>query len=149
MSKATKTIISLLKIFLVLFLFLSLYAYMMMGMPLSAYLFALIATLIIEVVVASILKFFRSGELKGVIAVNFISHTILHYLFYVNGLYDWIAVTFAVVIFLEVLVVFLEWGLLSYIFSNRKKLFLFVLALLMNAISFAIGWFVLDFDSIF
>lgn len=111
-----------------------------------SYLTTLLLTLILEIVVVLVAWLFgyrKKYILLSVILVNLITNPLLNYILWLNNSsYNFFTVTLPNLILLEILVVFVEWLLL--VFAIRRNfVFLFILSLIANAISFITGLFLL------
>lgn len=106
-------------------------------MPISNMLFALLLTIAIEGGAAFILGYRKKLQLLIIVLVNVITNPALNYillLFRMIG-YD---VSFYPVLMLEIAVVFTEWRIMAYAFKTDSKK-LFILAALMNGLSYGAG----------
>jgi hypothetical protein len=101
------------------------------------YLLTLLLTLIVEGGVAYLVGLRKRRQLLAVVTINVITHVILNYLILVLS-YLGLNVPFMLVIFLETLVVVVEWRLLVYVFHSPSRR-LFVTSLLSNTASFLTG----------
>ncbi len=106
-------------------------------MQIITYLASLITTIISEIGVAMLLGYRSESVLRAIILVNLITHPLLGYTLWINA-YENLINTSVLVAVLEVLVVFVEWGLLYFVLRERPRRLLF-LSLAANASSFGIG----------
>jgi hypothetical protein len=102
------------------------------------YLFALILTIVIEVSIAAAFGYRSQKEILSIVLVNLITQPALNYFLLLNSFLGLIAESIQFILFLEILVIFVEWGLLVYTLKTdlRKT---FVLSLVMNLASFVVG----------
>jgi hypothetical protein len=107
-----------------------------MDLP-GRYLLALLLTVAIEAAVAWLFGFRAARSQLAVAMINCITNPSLNFLLLVLA---WLgaAVTLPLVLFLEVMVVLVEWRLLVYVFGNPKGR-LFSLSLAAIAVSFLAG----------
>jgi hypothetical protein len=106
-------------------------------MQIINYLASLVITITSEICVAILFGYRTESALRAVILVNLITHPILGYMLWINAYEDLIDMGVLVAI-LEVLVVFVEWGLLYFVLRERPRRLL-CLSLAANASSFGIG----------
>ena len=100
--------------------------------------FALFFTIVIELVVAFLFGFRKKIELITIVLVNLVTNPILNYFLLVNDYFSFWPRSMVLIIFLEVLIVLLEWRLLVYVrLEKTKKLLL--LSALMNFCSYVVG----------
>lgn len=104
---------------------------------LGRYLLALLLTLIIEAGAAYLLGFRTGRFLAALAAINVITNPALNYLLLVLA-YLGREASFALIVFLEILVVIVEWQLLVYVFRSPRGRFLSI-SILANGMSFLIG----------
>jgi len=105
------------------------------------YFLTLILTIIIEVGVAILFGYRSYVAIRAVVLVNFISHPLINYLLWLDGYSGLVDYTTLLVV-LEILVVFGEWGGIWLMLREDPKRLL-VLSASMNVASFAAGliWF--------
>lgn len=107
-------------------------------MLVNNFLLPLLITIIIEVLVALLLNYREGRLLLLIIVVNLMTNPLMNFisiLIYQLGLS---AFFYEIIILLEVLLIPLEWQLLSYAFPDKKKE-LFKLSAMMNLCSFTLG----------
>jgi hypothetical protein len=105
----------------------------------GSYLIALLITIAVEAVVAVFFGFRRKFEIAAIIFINLITNPLLNYLLFINGYFNITTIKTEGIIYLEVIVVLVEWLLLSFTLQqNRKKLF--ALSLVMNFCSYITGF---------
>ncbi|MGB9762424.1 MAG: hypothetical protein ACPLW7_00175 [Minisyncoccia bacterium] len=104
----------------------------------GSYLIALLLTIAIEVIVAIFFGFRKKSEIATIIFINLITNPLLNYLLFINGYLGVSTINITTIIFLEVLVVLVEWLLLRFTLQqNPNKLF--TLSLVMNFCSYIAG----------
>lgn len=104
----------------------------------SSYLIALLLTIAIEVVVANFFGYRKKSEITTIIFINLITNPLLNYLLFTNGYFGITQTNTTIILFLEIVVVLVEWLLLgSVLQQNSKKLF--TLSLVMNFCSYIVG----------
>jgi hypothetical protein len=108
-------------------------------MTIAGYLTALFLTEVIETTVALLLGFRKLREIAAVLLVNIVTHPLLHYYLLLHERYDTLPMSMAVLFFLEVGIVFVEWGLLVFALKERPKRSLFILSAAMNTCSYLAG----------
>ena len=108
-------------------------------MPLSDYVFALVATIVVEVSVGLILGYRRAREITAIALVNIVTNPSLDYLLVANEDWHLFVRSTVTLLALEAAVVLVEWGLLIFALPCRKRLGLFFLSLSMNACSCGAG----------
>jgi hypothetical protein len=99
---------------------------------------ALILTIVIEIIIAWLFMLRSKTELWALILINVITNPLLNYLMAVNGYFHLISQTTALILFLEAVVVLVEWRLLVWVLRQEKKKML-VLSFVMNAASYLAG----------
>ena len=108
-------------------------------MPFSAYVIALVGTIVVEVGVGIVLGYRRFREIAAIALVNVITNPSLNYLLVLNEDRQFFVRNTASLLMLETAVVLIEWGLLVLALPYRKRLNLFFLSLLMNTCSCIAG----------
>ena len=107
-------------------------------MSASKLILALILTIILEVLIAISFNYRKKSELLTIVLINVITNPLLNYLLLVNSYFNLVSMNIFILIFLEVIVVIVEWMLLRYALrQNPKKLL--ILSVVMNATSFLVG----------
>jgi hypothetical protein len=101
------------------------------------YVASLVITITSEICVAILFGYRTELALRTIVLVNLITHPVLGYMVWVNAYEDIINMGVLVAI-LEVLVVFVEWGLLYFVLRERPRRLL-CLSLAANASSYGIG----------
>ncbi len=104
----------------------------------SQYLLVLLLTIAIELFVAFLFEYRKKKEIISIVFINAITNPILNYLLLVNHHFSIIKSQQLLIIFLEILVVIVEWRILVYALNQKNKK-LFVLSLAMNSCSYLIG----------
>jgi len=111
-------------------------------MPVSM-LMALVYTILIEGIVATLLGYRKKNEVLAITLINIITNPLLNYILWVCAFFALIEVNVSFIFIMEILVILVEWRLL--IFSLKKKSReLFFLSLAMNITSYVLGVFVLS-----
>lgn len=108
---------------------------------LSNYLFVLFLTIVIELFVALLFGFTKKYEILTVILVNIITNPVLNYLLLLNSYFSIIKSNFLFTLFLECIVVLLEWQLLVFVLEKDSKK-MFLLSTVMNFCSCTLGIFI-------
>jgi hypothetical protein len=108
-------------------------------MTLQSYLTAFLLTEIIETSVAWLLGFRKGREIAAVLLVNCVTHPSLHYYLLLTARFDWLPMSMTVLFFLEIGIVFIEWGLLVFALRKRSPRSLFLLSFTMNTASYLAG----------
>lgn len=104
---------------------------------LTRYLIALLLTVAVEGVVAYLLGFRRREFQLALAAINLVTNPMLNYSLAVLG-YLGATVSLRLVVIFEIVIVFAEWGMLVYTFSEPRKRFLLI-SIVGNAASFGAG----------
>ncbi len=102
----------------------------------------LFITEIIELIIVFVFGFRNKKNLAAVFLVNLCTNPLLNYILQLNLSYSFFEANIFNLIFLEIIVIFIEWLLLAYALrKGLKKLFL--VSVCMNTFSFFIGNFIL------
>lgn len=104
----------------------------------SSYLLALFLTIVIELVIALFFGFRKKIEIIAIVFVNLLTNPILNYLLLVNNHFSFFKTNLLIILFLEFVVVLVEWKLLVYALQGKTKKLL-LLSLLMNFCSYIAG----------
>jgi hypothetical protein len=99
---------------------------------------ALVLTLIIEIIVALLLGYKKKEYLLAIIGVNLVTNPVLNFLIQSNAQIKLFDYNIYSILFLEVVVVIIEFLLLWFIFRKERNKML-VLSITMNAASFMVG----------
>ncbi|MFA6354198.1 MAG: hypothetical protein WCX12_00740 [Candidatus Paceibacterota bacterium] len=99
---------------------------------------ALLLTIAVEVLIAVILGFRNKNSIVSVVCVNLITNPILNYFLWINNAYSFIRVNITIVLFFEILIVFIELLLLTFALRQNVKKML-VLSIVMNLFSYIVG----------
>lgn len=110
----------------------------------GSYLIALLLTIAIEVSVAISFGFRKKYEIATIIFINLITNPLLNYLLFINGHFQILTIKTAEIIYLEILVVFVEWFLLIFTLQQNKRK-LFSLAFVMNFFSYISGYLIFKY----
>ncbi len=113
----------------------------MIGNIYSTLFYALVLTILIELAICYLIGFKGKDELKIVIYMNIITNTTLNLILVGIGyLANDVTEYYNIVLFLEVAVIFVEFGILFYVFNKMYSISkLFFISLLLNTTSFGIG----------
>jgi len=110
-----------------------------MPLPLlNSLFFALLLTIIIELIIAWLLGYKKKPEIITIILINVITNPLLNYLLLINDRSSFFKITLGIIILLELIVVLIEWGLLFFTLQEKPKKLL-VLSFVMNLCSFLTG----------
>jgi len=102
------------------------------------YVFALLLTIAIEVVVALFFGYRKKSEIATVIFINLITNSLLNYLLFIDSYFGTVQISTIAILILEIIVVLVEWLLLVFTLKqNQKKLF--ALSVVMNFCSYIAG----------
>jgi len=104
----------------------------------TSLLFALLLTIAIEITVAYFFCHRKKLEIIAIICINLLTNPILNYLLILNKSFSFIKINFFIIIFLEVMVIVIEWKLLVYALHEKSRK-MFVLSLAMNFSSYITG----------
>ena len=104
-------------------------------MILLNYLTALIFTIFIELIGAILFGYREKWFLVVLVLINIMTNPLLNYV--ISILYNFYF-NYTILFFLEIIVIFIEWMILIYVFSEDKKK-LFILSLSMNLTSYLFG----------
>jgi len=104
----------------------------------SSYLLALFLTIIIELIVAFFFGFRKKIDIIAIIFINLLTNPILNYLLLVNDYFSFFKSSLLIILFLEAIVVLLEWKLLVFALQGKSKKLL-ALSLVMNFCSYIVG----------
>jgi len=104
----------------------------------NSFLFAPFLTIVIELVVALFFGLRKKVEIITIVFVNLLTNTILNYLLLANDQFSFFRMSLSVILFLELLVVLIEWRLLVYTLQEKSKKML-ALSLVMNFCSYIAG----------
>ncbi len=102
------------------------------------YFIALVLTLVIEVTVGLLFGYRSKSAVLAIIGVNLVTHPILNLLIRLNARNQYMLSQVPLILFLELVVVFVEWGLLCLALGGKRG-WLFLLSATMNSASFFIG----------
>jgi hypothetical protein len=101
------------------------------------YFSSLVITIVIELCVALLFGYRSEAAWKTVILMNLMTHPPLTYILWINS-YAEFADAGRLLIILEIMVVFVEWGILYYVMREKARRLL-CLSFAANASSFGIG----------
>lgn len=104
----------------------------------SSLFLALFLTILIEVVLAFFFGFRKKIEIITIVFVNLFTNPALNYLLLINSRFSLFKNNLVLVLFLEILVVVVEWRLLVFAFKEEQKRLL-VLSIIMNFCSYIVG----------
>lgn len=100
---------------------------------------ALFYTIIIELLVAFLFGFRKKTEIIAIILVNLVTNPILNYLLLVIGYSSLFGISQIFIVFLELIVVLVEWKLLVFVLQDKPKRLL-LLSIAMNLCSYMAGF---------
>jgi len=112
------------------------------------FLWALTLTEIVELTVAYLLGFRKKSIIITIISVNLITNPVLNYLLLLNYHFSFIKHNLIIILFLEMVMVFVEWKILVYALIDKPKN-LFKLSLIMNFCSYISGVFIFEILGIY
>lgn len=98
----------------------------------------LLLTIIIECIIALILGYRTKTFFLAVVIVNLVTNPFLNYIIILLSYFKLTEIYLQVVIALEVIIVFAEWGIYYYIYPSKKRQ-LFLLSIAANLASYTIG----------
>lgn len=104
----------------------------------SSYLLALFLTIVIELAVALFFGFRKKIEIIAIVFINLLTNPILNYLLLVNSYFSFFQTSMSLFLFLEILVILVEWKLLVYALQEKTKK-LILLSSVMNFCSYIAG----------
>jgi hypothetical protein len=104
----------------------------------SNYLPALFLTIAVELMVAFLFGFRKKLEITAIVFVNLLTNPILNYLLLVNDHFSFFKTNLLVILFLEFLVVLIEWKLLVFALQEKTNKLL-ILSFAMNSCSYMTG----------
>jgi hypothetical protein len=102
------------------------------------FLWPLLITQVVEISIALILGFRKKTEIAVITCINLITNPILNYLLLANYQLAYVKINLLIIIFLELIVVIVEWRMLVYSIQ-QKSIKLFILSLAMNFFSYISG----------
>ncbi len=108
-------------------------------MVILSFLTALILTILIEGTVIFLLGYRNNNTFLVVTLINVITNPIANYIVMTNNIFNIIRPNTSLVIFLEVLIVYIEWKILEYALPNQEKQSYLILSTMMNLTSFLTG----------
>ena len=100
---------------------------------------ALFLTILIEETVILLLGYRNKNTLLVVALVNVITNPTANYIVMTNNIFNIIKPNILLVIFLEVLIVYIEWKILEYVLPNQEKQSYLILSIIINLASFSTG----------
>ena len=95
----------------------------------------LVATIVIECLAAFLLGYREKLLFGAIVIINFVTNPFLNFIILLLDYFQWMEIYLHTVLFMEVIIVFIEWIMLCYIFPYPKKQ-LFVLSFVMNLASY-------------
>lgn len=103
------------------------------------YLSSFFATIFIECTVAWLFGLRTLKSQFGVCCVNAITHPLFHYLLFLNSYFLLVQNSPILYSSAETLIIFVEYGLLTFTLGTQQARYLFFIAVLMNLASFLFG----------
>jgi len=104
----------------------------------NSFLLAPLLTVVFELIVALFFGFRRKIEIITIIFINLLTNPILNYFLWVNDYFSFIKSNLLLTLFLEFLVVYVEWKLLMYVLQEKSDKLL-KLSFIMNFCSYIAG----------
>lgn len=104
----------------------------------ATYLLSLTLTLTVELIVSIIFGYRSKIEILSVILVSLITNPLLNFIFLSNNYFAFLTVNSFTILFLEVVVVLVEWRFLVFALQEKSKKLL-VLSVVMNFCSYVAG----------
>lgn len=101
-------------------------------------LIALIVTILVELTVAVLFGYRKKPEVETVVLINLITNPLLNYFLYVINYFGIIIINSMELIFLEIIIVLVEWLLLRFALRQDPKKLL-ILSLAINLGSYLVG----------
>lgn len=101
---------------------------------------ALLLTIIIELTAALLIGYRKRNEIITIILINVITNPALNYLLFVNRTLSLFEISIFVILFLELLVVLIEWRLLVFALKEKSNKLL-ALSIVINFCSYIIGFY--------
>ncbi|XUW99889.1 MAG: hypothetical protein TUN42_08320 [Dehalogenimonas sp.] len=99
---------------------------------------ALIITILIEGMIAYVLGFRTKKAFTTIALINMITNPVLNYLLLVNTSFELVSQNLALILFLEAMVVIVEWRLLAFALG-QKSISMLRFSALINSGSFLVG----------
>lgn len=104
----------------------------------NSFLLAPLLTIVIELTVAILFGFRKKIEIITIIFVNLLTNPVLNYFLWVNDYFSFFKSNLLITLFLEVVVVFVEWKLLMHVLQEKSNKLL-RLSVAMNFCSYIAG----------
>lgn len=104
----------------------------------NSFLLAPLLTIVIELAVALFFGFREKIEIITIIFVNLLTNPILNYFLWVNDYFSFFKSNLLLTLFLEVVVVFIEWRLFMFVLQEKSNKLL-KLSFAMNFCSYVAG----------
>ena len=104
----------------------------------SSYPIALLLAIVIEIPVALFFGYKKKLEIATIIFVNLITNPLLNYLLSVNKYFKLIQINTITIVFLEIIVILVEWLLLLFVLQQRSRRLL-IMSAVMNFCSYIGG----------
>jgi hypothetical protein len=101
------------------------------------YFASLVDTIVVEICVALLFGYRSESAWQTVILMNLMTHPLLGYILWINSYVSFADTTLLIVV-LEIMIVFVEWGILFFILREKPRRLL-CLSLAANASSLGIG----------
>lgn len=106
------------------------------------YLIAFALTQIIEIPIAYLFGYRKALEILAIFLINLITHPALNIFIHFCITYNLLVFNILTITLLEIVVAFIEWGLLVYVFGLKDFKKLFFLSFAMNTGSYLSGLFI-------
>lgn len=104
----------------------------------NSFLLAPLLTIVFELLVALFFSFRRRKAVTTIIFINLLTNPILNYFLWVNDYFSFFKSTLLLTLFLEFIVVFVEWKLLASVLHEKSNKLL-KLSFMMNFCSYIAG----------
>lgn len=104
----------------------------------SSYLIAFLLAIIIEITVAVFFGYKKKLEIVTIVFINLITNPLLNYFLSVNNYFRLMQVSTITIIFLEIIVILVEWLLLLFALK-QKPTKLLIMSIAMNLCSYIVG----------
>lgn len=103
-----------------------------------SYLLPFTLSFVVEALVAILLGYKSRVMLAGLLFINLATNPAANFVFRVGSYYHMFPGNLTSILWLEVIVVILEWRFMNYMFVGRSRS-IFLLSLVMNTVSFSVG----------
>ncbi len=104
----------------------------------SNFLLALTGTIVVEVTVVYCCGWRKKEQIWLVVLINCLTNPVLNYVVWLNNYFGFVRIDIGIILFLELVVVVVEWRLLIAVWTGDSKKLLW-LSLFMNLCSYGVG----------